>query len=216
MLAILDYKAGNQTSVHRALSAIGVAAAITADPAALLAADGVIFPGVGAAAQAMGHLKASGLDATLRQIVEQKTPLLGICLGCQILLENSEESNTPTLGIVPGFCRRFDPAWKDGAEPIRIPHMGWNSLDFTPNPEDPAQRILEGIEPGSQVYFVHGYYPDPPKEMHIAATTYGQTFSSVYGRAGLWAAQFHPEKSAGPGLRLLANFARYCEEVRHG
>ena len=210
MLAILDYKAGNQTSVRRALQSLGIPAEITAEPAALAAADGVIFPGVGAAGQAMRHLRDTGLDDTLRALVAGGKPLLGVCLGCQILLEHSEENDTATLGILPGVCRRFRPEWQDGGRPIRIPHMGWNSLSVRrPSP------LLEGIAPDARFYFVHSYYPEPQPDLLIAETIYGATFASLYGRPGLWAAQFHPEKSGEPGLRLLANFHAWCREARH-
>ncbi|MCH5277321.1 MAG: imidazole glycerol phosphate synthase subunit HisH [Desulfovibrionaceae bacterium] len=210
MLAILDYKAGNQTSVLRALQSLGIPAGITAEPAALAAADGIIFPGVGAAGQAMRQLRDTGLDAALRALVADGKPLLGVCLGCQILLERSEENKTATLGILPGLCRRFQPEWRDGERPIRIPHMGWNSLIVRR-----ASPLLEGIPPDAQFYFVHSYYPEPRPDLVIAESSYGTTFASVYGRPGLWAAQFHPEKSGAPGLRLLANFDAWCREARH-
>ena len=209
MLAILDYKAGNQTSVLRALRSLGVPAEVTADPEVIMNAEGVIFPGVGAAGQAMSQLTSTGMDSILHRCVEAGKPLLGICLGCQILLERSEENDTPTLGILPGVCRRFQADWEDGGQPIRIPHMGWNSIQASPS------VLLDGIEPDAQFYFVHGYYPDPAPELVIATCVYGHTFAAVYGRPGLWAVQFHPEKSGRPGLRLLANFYRYCQEVAH-
>jgi len=207
MLAILDYKAGNQTSVLRALRSLGIPAQITADPQAILESEGVIFPGVGAAGQAMGQLSSSGLDAVLRQVVAMGKPLLGVCLGCQILLNSSEENDTQTLGILPGVCRRFQPEWTDGGRPIRIPHMGWNSLDAK------ESVLLEGISPHDQFYFVHSYYTEPDPDLVIATCTYGRTFTAIYGRPGLWAVQFHPEKSGRPGLRLLSNFYRYCQEA---
>lgn len=210
MLAILDYKAGNQTSVRRALQCLGIPADITADPSILARAEGVIFPGVGAAGQAMRQLRSTGLDAVLRDLVARGKPLLGVCLGCQILLEYSEENDTAALGILSGACRRFRAEWTDGGRPIRIPHMGWNSLDVRrPSP------LLDGIAPDARFYFVHGYYPEPSPDLVIATTTYGVEFASLYGRPGLWAAQFHPEKSGGPGLRLLANFHTWCREARH-
>lgn len=208
MLAILDYKAGNQTSVLRALRSLGIEAEITADPGAILAADGVIFPGVGAAGQAMGQLTSSGLDDVLRKVVSSEKPLLGICLGCQILLSHSEENDTETLGILPGECRMFRPEWTDGGSPIRIPHMGWNTLEHV------RESILfDGIDPASRFYFVHSYYTDPEPEYVIATCTYGRTFTAAYGRPGLWALQFHPEKSGRPGLRILTNFHNYCREA---
>ena len=128
MLAILDYKAGNQTSVRRALDHLGIPCAITADPAVVDSADGVIFPGVGAAGQAMRHLQDSGLDAVLRNVVSSGRPLLGICLGCQIMVAHSDENDTPTLGLVEGRCVRFDEHLEEGGASIRIPHMGWNTI----------------------------------------------------------------------------------------
>ena len=208
MLAILDYKAGNQTSVLRALRSLGIHAEITAEPSVLLSASGVIFPGVGAAGQAMNQLRSTGMDTVLHKVVGKGVPLLGICLGCQILLEYSEENDTTTLGILPGSCRRFQPEWKDGCQPIRIPHMGWNSID-----EVRPSILLDGVMPGEQFYFVHSYYPDPAPELTLATCTYGQTFTAMYGRPSLWAVQFHPEKSGRPGLRLLSNFYRYCQEA---
>ena len=145
MLAILDYKAGNQTSVLRALRSLGIPAEITADPEVLFSAEGVIFPGVGAAGQAMNQLTSTGMDKVLREIIARKKPLLGICLGCQILLERSEENDVETLGILPGICRRFTPELMDGGQPIRIPHMGWNALRM--KQDDP---LFAGIEADAQ------------------------------------------------------------------
>ena len=208
MLAILDYKAGNQTSVLRALRSLGIPADITADPSVILAAEGVIFPGVGAAGQAMNQLVSTGMDKVLREVVAMRKPLLGICLGCQILLERSEENDTTCLGIVPGVCRRFLPEWRDGGEPIRIPHMGWNTLDVRR-----PSVLLEGVAPDARFYFVHSYYTVPAPELVIATCHYGVEFTAMYGRPGLWAVQFHPEKSGRPGLKLLTNFYRYCQEA---
>ena len=166
MLAILDYKAGNQTSVLRALRSLDIPAEITADPSVLLAAEGVVFPGVGAAGQAMNQLVSTGMDKVLRDIAAMRKPLLGICLGCQILLEHSEENDTTALGILPGTCRRFDPGWRDGDEPIRIPHMGWNSIHL-----QNEGRLFKGIPQESYVYFVHSYYLKAEEEEIIKATT---------------------------------------------
>lgn len=210
MLAILDYKAGNQTSVLRALRSLDIPAEITADPSVILAAEGVIFPGVGAAGQAMAQLTSSGMDRVLREVVAMEKPLLGICLGCQILLEHSEENDVRTLGILPGVCRRFQPDWMDGGMPIRIPHMGWNTLDYRQD-----SVLFEGIAPDARFYFVHSYYTEPAPELVIASCTYGQEFTAAYGRPNLWAVQFHPEKSGQPGLRLLTNFYRWCQEGAH-
>lgn len=211
MLAILEYKAGNQTSVRRALEHLGIPCAVTADPDVLLGAQGIIFPGVGAAGQAMNHLREAGLDRVLRQAIDAGQPLLGICLGCQILLGSSEENDVRTLGVVPGSCLRFagDLRQEDGS-PAPVPHMGWNSLTL----HRPG-RLLAHLAPDAEFYFVHSYYVEPAPELVMATTRYGQEFCSVYGRDGLWAVQFHLEKSGRPGLQILRNFFDYCREVRH-
>jgi glutamine amidotransferase len=211
MLAILEYKAGNQTSVRRALDALGIPSAVTADPALMREAKGLIFPGVGAAGQAMHNLRDSGMDRVLGEAVAARTPLLGICLGCQILLDSSDENTTRTLGLVSGRCRRFDPAQRDqSGQPIRIPQMGWNALrQQQPSP------LLRGLPADAQFYFVHSYYVECPHELTIATSVYGREFCTLYGYDGLWACQFHPEKSGRPGLRILPNFYAYCTERAH-
>ena len=212
MIAIIDYQAGNQTSVRRALASLGIESEISDDPARLMAADGVIFPGVGAAGQAMGLLTSTALAETVVELARSR-PFLGICLGCQIMLESSEEDGgIKTLGLLPGRNLRFSTNLKDEAgQGIRIPHMGWNNV--RPVKTCP---ILEGIKESDQFYFVHGYYPEPAGELVLATTDYGLTFASVFGRDGLWATQFHPEKSGRPGLKLLKNFHEYCQRRLHG
>ncbi|BFR47178.1 imidazole glycerol phosphate synthase subunit HisH [Nitratidesulfovibrio sp. HK-II] len=209
MLAILDYKAGNQTSVRRALDHLGIPCAITADPAVIAGAHGVIFPGVGAAGQAMNELVTTGLDKVLKDQVQAGKPLLGICVGCQIMLDYSQENDTKALGIVPGECRLFNPAWtEEDGRPIRVPHMGWNRIV-----QKRPCELLKGIEPEAEFYFVHSYYPAPPESYVIATCTYGEEFCAIHGGPGLWAVQFHPEKSGRPGLALLRNFYAYCKEA---
>jgi imidazole glycerol-phosphate synthase subunit HisH len=209
MLAILDYKAGNQTSVRRALDHLGIDCRITADPGIITKASGVIFPGVGAAGQAMRELTTTGLDGLLQDQVAAGKPLLGICVGCQILLDYCAENDTTALGIVPGECAMFTKGLLDqDGTPIRIPHMGWNSVRLT----QPCV-LFDGIAPEAAFYFVHSYYPVPKPEYVIGVTEYGLPFCSIYGREGLWAVQFHPEKSGRPGLALLRNFAAYCQEA---
>ena len=209
MLAILKYKAGNQTSVHRALESLGIPNKVTDDPEEIEAADGIIFPGVGAAGQAMDDLTTGGLDEVLKAQIWSEKPLLGICVGCQILLDYSEENNTKALGVVPGECRLFNPSWTDyEGFPIRVPHMGWNQIKLTKK-----CRLFKDIDPGSWFYFVHSYFPAPEEEYVIGTTRYGRDFCSIHGRDGLWAVQFHPEKSGRPGLKLLANFYDYCKET---
>ena len=210
MLAILDYEAGNQTSVRRALDYLGIACRITADPELLEDAEGVIFPGVGAAGQAMGRLAASGLDKALSDVARHGVPVLGICLGCQILLDHSEENDTRTLGLARGECRRFDPALRDeNGHPIRIPHMGWNTLERKRD-----SPLLRGVPENAAFYFVHSYYAVPEQRAVIATCRHGVEFCAVYGQDGLWAVQFHPEKSGKPGLRVLANFYDWCRNGR--
>ena len=206
MLAILDYKAGNQTSVKRALEHIGIEAIITAEIDILQRAKGIIFPGVGAAGQAMDYLKTSGLDKVLKSCISKEIPLLGICLGCQILLSSSEENNQDTLNILEGKCLRFphDLKEEDGSS-VRIPHMGWNGLKIQQN-----SLLLENVPLDAEFYFVHSYYVRPEPELIIASTYYGMEFCSIYGRDGLWALQFHVEKSGAPGLQILQNFYNYC------
>jgi glutamine amidotransferase len=209
MLAILDYKAGNQTSVRRALDHLGIPCRITADPAVIADASGIIFPGVGAAGQAMRELTTTGLDKVLTEQVAAAKPLLGICVGCQILLDYCAENDTSTLGVVPGECVMFTPTLvEEDGTPIRIPHMGWNQVRLA----RPCE-LMDGIEPDAEFYFVHSYYPVPRPEYILGVTDYGLPFCSLYGRQGLWAVQFHPEKSGRPGLTLLRNFAAYCKEA---
>lgn len=210
MLAILDYGAGNQTSVRRALEHLGVPCVVTSDPATAEAAQGIIFPGVGAAGQAMQALHASGLEGVLRRVIIRREPLLGICLGCQILLEYSEENDAMTLGIMPGRSVRFpDGMTQEDGSPAPVPHMGWNSLRMVR-----PSRLLEGVAPDAEFYFVHSYFVEPAPELVITTTTYGREFCSIYGRDGLWAVQCHLEKSGRPGLRVLRNFYDYCRSAR--
>lgn len=210
MIAILDYEAGNQTSVRRALDFLGIPAEITADPKVIDKADGLIFPGVGAAGQAMQHLERTGHDKFLKDWVARGRPLLGICLGCQIMLEYSEENEMPTLGIIKGRTLLFERNLKEeDGNPISIPHMGWNSIQLKQD-----CRLFRDIPAGSEFYFVHSYYVEPEPDMVIGTTYYGKEFCSVFGRDGLWAAQFHVEKSGQAGLRLLRNFYEYCLEQK--
>ncbi len=205
MIAIIDYQAGNQTSVQRAFSHLGLETIISDQPEKLEEARGIVFPGVGAAGQAMGRLAETGLKELVRELAREK-PFLGICLGCQIMLEKSEEDGgVETLGLVPGRNRRFTPdLTEEDGRAIRIPHMGWNSLDQAAD-----SPLFKGLAQGDQFYFVHSYYPDPDPEYVLATTRYGLDFASVFGREGLWAVQFHPEKSGRPGLQILKNFYDY-------
>jgi len=203
LIAIVDYKAGNLTSVRLALEHLGIECEITQAPERILAADRVVFPGVGAAKAAMEHLEALGLGDVLRTVVRRGTPFLGICLGTQVIFEFSEEDGgTPCLGIIPGRVVRFRPA----ESVCKVPQMGWNTVRFAA-----AHPLFQGIEDESEFYFVHSYYPAPSNSEHsVGETAYaGVTFASVVGRANLLATQFHPERSGRIGLQLLKNFSAW-------
>ena len=195
--------------MRRALDYLEIPCVITADPATIGKAKGLIFPGVGAAGQAMDELTENGLDTVIKDQVQADKPLLGICVGCQILLEYSQENNTKALGIIPGECVLFNPSWEEeDGTPIRVPHMGWNRVELRKE-----CALFAGIAPEAEFFFVHSYYPNPKPEYVIGVTTYGKTFCSIHGAPGLWAVQFHPEKSGRPGLQLLKNFYSYCQEA---
>ena len=201
MITIVDYKAGNLTSVKRALDHLGIANQVSADPDAVRKAGKVIFPGVGAAGAAMSVLKERGLDAALKEAFQKGTPILGICIGCQIILSHSEEDDTDCLDLLPGACVRFrvsDPA-------LKIPHMGWNAVSvLRPHP------LLGHLRPGDEFYFVHSYYPQPADPTQVyAESDHGGPFPAAIGKDNLFAVQFHVEKSGPVGLRVLENFAKW-------
>ena len=200
MIAIVDYKAGNLTSVRLAFKALGVEAEVTSDPEKVKTAERVVFPGVGAAGAAMKNLDALGLADALKEVAAGGTPFLGICLGTQILFERSEEDGgTKTLGILPGSVPRFETAdrWE------KVPEIGWNQVRIVR-----GHPLLDGIKDGTEFYFVHSYYPKPADPaLVIGETEYaGVRFASMVGRGNVAATQFHPEKSGRIGLRLLKNF----------
>lgn len=201
MLAILDYGGGNLRSVKRACDAVGLQAVFTQDPDAVAKAERVIFPGVGHAKTAMETLVRSGLREALLERFHAGTPILGICVGAQLLLDGSEEGPTQGLGLVPGMTKLFrlsDPQ-------LKIPHIGWNEVRVTqPHP------LLAGFSPGDELYFVHSYYLAPSQREHVfAEADYGGPFCVALGRDNLFATQFHPEKSGRFGLDLLQRFARW-------
>lgn len=211
MLGIVDYNAGNQTSVRRALEYLSVPCIISNDPKELATTDGLIFPGVGAAGSAMVELKKRGLDRFLIDAAAEKMPILGICLGCQILLTKSEENETELLNIIPGSCKHFpEHAQQEDGSPAPIPHMGWNRLA-----KMRESSLLEGISQQAFFYFVHSYYVEPSSETIIATANYTHTFCAIYGYEGLWGVQFHPEKSGACGLKLLHNFSDFCSRMRY-
>ena len=206
MIAIIDYKAGNLTSVQRALSFLGHDSVITANAAEVSAAERVIFPGVGAAGTAMFDLVRLKLDTALLKAHGSGKPILGICLGTQVVMEQSEENQTRCLGIIKGEVLRFpDNLSESGGGRLKVPHMGWNRVEL--KREHP---VFDGIDPQSEFYFVHSYFPAPRENQNLLGqTTYGIPFASVLASANLVAVQFHPEKSGRPGLRLLSNFCAW-------
>lgn len=206
MLAVVDYKAGNLTSVALAMAEIGRECVVTDDPKTVLKAERVLFPGVGAAGTAMGNLKALGLDTAIRAAFAAGTPIMGICLGTQIILSFSEEQNTACLGLVPGKTLRFNAALTDAhGRKLKIPHMGWNQLTITR-----PHYILKDVDPLDEFYFVHSYYPQPDNaDMVLATSDYGIGFPAAIGVKNLFATQFHPEKSGRAGLALLNNFCKW-------
>jgi glutamine amidotransferase len=206
MIAIVDYRAGNLTSVARALQYLNVPCVITDRADELRRADRVIFPGVGAAGEAMRNLKEKNLAGCIRELFESGKPLLGICLGTQVIFEYSEEDNrTPCLGIIPGGVKRFPEGMMEKGDPLKIPHMGWNRVAFRGN-----QPLFAGIPGNAEFYFVHSYYPAPSESSDVAGETdYGIRFASAVARRNLVAVQFHPEKSGRFGLKILENFIRW-------
>jgi len=206
MLAIIDYRAGNLTSVRNAFAAIGEEAVVTGDAAAIRRADRVVFPGVGAAASAMANLKALGLTDVVREAADSGRPFLGICLGMQILFEHSEEDGgVDTLGILPGKVKRFP-----DVAGFKVPEIGWNSVSFkdwqpaTDNRQPPSTNYPLPTE----FYFVHSYYAEVCPYT-VGFTEYaGVEFTAMVKKGNLWACQFHPEKSGRVGLELLKEWVR--------
>jgi len=204
MIHIIDYEAGNATSVKRALDHIGVASVITQDSDAVRDAQRIIFPGVGRAGAAMQVLKDRGLDRALTDAYWRRTPILGICIGCQIIMSQSEEDDTYCLDLIQGDCRRFQPE----DEYIKVPHMGWNAIEVTqPHP------VLKDVQSGDEVYFVHSYYPVPSSDGNVyASCEYEINFPAAIGYKNLFAVQFHMEKSGLVGLQMLKNFSEWDGE----
>jgi glutamine amidotransferase len=205
MIAIIDYNAGNITSVARALQNIGQKFIITNDMKKLDNASRVIFPGVGAAGEAMTYLREKKLDIWLKNYTKTGKPLLGICLGTQIILDYSEENETDCIGLIAGSTKRFPEKLTSDGETLKIPQMGWNSVELRR-----SHPLFEGVSPEAEFYFVHSYYPVPSDETVVLGTTdYGMNFCSVLAKDNLVAMQFHPEKSGRPGLQILKNFCAW-------
>ena len=201
MITIVDYNAGNPTSVKRALASVGVASVISPSADVVRDAERIIFPGVGHARATMAVLIERGLDRALSDAFARGTPILGICVGAQLSLGHSEEGDTPCLGLVPGTVRRFPELAKE----LKVPHMGWNRVRVTrPHP------LFEGIPEENEFYFVHSYYLAPADGQRVLATTeHGIEFVSAFEIDNFAAVQFHPEKSGPLGIDILARFARW-------
>ena len=197
-VAIIDYDAGNIKSVEKALEYLGQKVKITRDQKEILSADRVILPGVGAFGDAMGKIRSYGLESVIQDAVRQGTPFLGICLGLQLLFEDSDETpGVKGLGLLPGGIRRIP----DG-EGLKIPHMGWNSLDIRE-----GATLFKGIEGHPYVYFVHSYYLSAKHEEDVAAATFYSTkIHASVEHENIFACQFHPDKSGEVGLKILDNF----------
>lgn len=191
MIAIIDYKMGNLRSVKNALSKLGAEYTVTDDPAAIIAADKVLLPGVGYAAQAMANLRERGLVEVIRGL---RQPVLGICIGMQVLCRYSEEGDTPCLDVFDTDARLFK-----AQEGLKVPHMGWNSISNLDS------KLFKGVDEGSYVYFVHSYRPGLCQDT-IATSNHGGLFSAALKYENFYGTQFHPEKSGDVGEKILSNF----------
>ncbi|MFL5801880.1 MAG: imidazole glycerol phosphate synthase subunit HisH [Roseiflexaceae bacterium] len=196
MIALVDYDLGNLRSVEKALETIGADVQLTSDPEVILAAEKVVLPGVGAFGDGMVGLRRYGLIEVVQEVVGRGTPLLGICVGMQVLFEEGEEHGRHQgLGLLPGRVRHFETA------ELKVPQTGWNQIL-------PAREtmLLDGLLPGDYAYFNHGYYCDAAPDDTLAQTEYGVRYASVVGRGRLYGVQFHPEKSQRVGMTILRNF----------
>ena len=204
MIAIIDYGMGNLRSVQKGFEKVGYEAVVTADPKVVLEAERIVLPGVGAFRDCIRNLEAGGFVEPILRVIREGRPFLGICLGLQLLFTESEEFGLHKgLDIIPGRVVRFPEGMTEAGEALKVPHMGWNQLSFKRRP-----TAFEGLEEGSNVYFVHSYYVKPDDESVIATTTsYGIEFCSSVWKDNIVATQFHPEKSQAKGLAILKQFA---------
>lgn len=197
MIVIIDYSLGNLASITNALNKLGIQSRISGSPAVIKKAEALILPGVGAAGEGMKNLKKKGLDKIILQEIEKGKPLLGICLGMQLLFEKSEEGGVSCLGVFKGMVKKFKKKRK-------IPQIGWNNVLFTGK-----QKLFQGIPDKSFFYFVNSYYCLPGDKSIITGTTeYGERFASIITKGNITGMQFHPEKSGSIGLQLLKNFKK--------
>jgi len=201
MLTIVDYNGGNLRSVKRACDAVQVESVFSSDPDVLRRADRIIFPGVGHAKTAADTLKTSGLGEALLESVHRGTPVLGICVGAQLMLDGSDEGDALGLGIMPGRVRLFNLEDKS----LKVPHIGWNGVR-----KSQEHSLMAGLNSGDELYFVHSYFMQPTDSSHIFATcNYGEDFVCAIGKDNVFATQFHPEKSGKFGLDVLKRFSTW-------
>lgn len=199
-IAILDYGMGNLRSVEKALEHVGVTATISRDPETVRAADGVILPGVGAMPRAMERIRELGLDELIAERRDSGVPILGICLGLQLLFESTTEfGGSDGLGLLEGPVAELE------AEGLKVPHIGWSPVNW-----ERDSRLAEGLPSGTPFYFVHSFAPRPGGEDLLGSAEYGARFACAAQRENVYGVQFHPEKSSSAGLRLLSNFAGIC------
>jgi len=207
-VAVIDYGMGNLLSVRRGLEHCGATVTVIANPDAILSASRVVLPGVGAFADGMAELSRQGLDAVVREVAARGIPLLGICLGMQMLLDESDEFGTTTgLGLIPGRVVAIPSATADGRSQ-KIPHVGWNALVLSRGRENWEGTLLQDVKPGEAVYFVHSFMANPVDPRHrLADCLYGgMPVSAAIGRENVQGCQFHPEKSGEVGLKVLRRF----------
>jgi len=205
MIAIIDYGMGNLRSVQKGLESVGIEAFVTSDPIEVTKAPGVILPGVGAFQDAIANLKNTGMVEAVQEVVRQERPLLGICLGMQLLFTESEENGQHRgLNLIPGRVVKF-PVTK------KVPHMGWNQVRLVGD-----SQLFNGLADQSYFYFVHSYYCDPHIPVSIGMCNYGLDFTCAVQKGSLFGCQFHPEKSSSLGLRILKNFGDLCSRETTG
>lgn len=209
-IAIVDYGAGNIRSVAKALERSGLRPDVTQDPVGLIAADGIVLPGAGAFRDAMVRLRDSGLEDAIREVLQRGRPYLGLCLGLQVLFDESDEhGKTPGFGALSGRVERFPDRDSDG-DRLRVPQIGWNEVCF-----EGAHPMLAGIPKRDYFYFVHSYRSVPRDPQQIVGTSdYGGPFAAAVAAEGIFAVQFHPEKSQAAGKRLLDAFRAWVESAR--